>query len=103
MIHSQSKSNGVHKQRTNGEDTLVASHLLEPDFLAEIHRVMAAVRRGDVHERARLDDFTAEERGVLEEFNNVLDTLSTPLSCALEFIVSLGKGDLPEGHRQFPR
>jgi len=96
MIHAQTKGNGVHKQRTNGEDTLVSSVLLQPDLAAEVHRVMSAVQRGQVHERARLDDFTAEERRVLEGFNDGLDSLTTPLAYVLEYLGSLGRGEIPE-------
>jgi hypothetical protein len=38
MIQAHTKSNGVHKQRTSGEDTLTTSVLLQPDFAAEVHR-----------------------------------------------------------------
>ena len=96
MIQAQTKPNGTHKQRTNGEDMLPSSVLLQPDFAAEVHRVMTAVHRGQVHERARLDDFTGDERRVLEEFNDGLDSLTTPLAYILGFLGSLGKGELPE-------
>ncbi len=96
MIHAQTKGNGVHKQRTNGEDTLAASVLLQPEFAAEIHRVMTAVHRGQMQERARLDGFTAEERRVLEEFNDGLDSLTTPLGYVLDYLGSLGKGEVPQ-------
>src|ERR1700757_58403 len=96
MIQAHTKSNGVHKQRTGGEETLTSSVLLQPDFAAEVHRVMTAVQRGQVHERARLDDFTAEERRVLQEFNDGLDSLTNPLGYTLEFLGSLGKGEVPD-------
>ena len=96
MIQAHTKSNGVHKQRTNGEDMLAASVLLLPDFAAEVHRVMAAVERGQVHERARLDDFTAEERRVLEEFNGGLDALTAPLAYVLQYLASLSQGEIPQ-------
>src|SRR5579863_6489224 len=96
MIQAHTKNNGVHKQRTNGEDTLATSVLLQPDFAAEVHRVMTAVQCGQVHERAHFDDFTAEERRVLEEFNDGLDCLTTPLAYTLEFLDRVGKGELPE-------
>ncbi len=96
MIQAHTKSNGVHKQRTNGEDTLATSVLLQPDFAAELHRVMTAVQRGQVHERARLDDFTAEERRVLEELNDGLDALTAPLSYVLKYLASLSQGEIPQ-------
>ena len=96
MIHAQTKGNGVHKQRSNGEDALATSVLLQPDFAGEVHRVMTAMQRGQVHERARLEDCTAEERRVLEEFNDGLDRLTMPLAYTLEFLASLGKGEAPE-------
>jgi methyl-accepting chemotaxis protein len=96
MIHAQTKGNGVHKQRTNGEDALATSVLLQPDFAAEVHRVMTAMQRGQVHERARLEDCTAEERRALEEFNDGLDVLTMPLAYVLEFLGNLGKGEAPE-------
>ena len=96
MIHAQTKGNGVHKQRSNGEDALATSVLLQPDFAGEVHRVMTAMQRGQVHERARLEDCAAEERRVLEEFNDGLDRLTMPLAYTLEFLASLGKGEAPE-------
>jgi len=95
-MHAQTKGNGVHKQRTNGEDTLAASVLLQPDFAAEVHRVMTAVQRGQVHERARLEDCTAEERRALEEFNDGLDCLTNPLAFVLECLSSISKGEIPQ-------
>ena len=96
MIHAQSKSNGVHKQRTNGVDALATNVDLQPDFGAEVHRVMAAVKRGEAHERARLDGFTAEERRVLEALNDGLDTLTTPLAYILQYVATLSKGEIPD-------
>src|SRR5271157_5860351 len=96
MNHAQSKSNGTHKQPTNGEDVLAASVLLEPDLAAEVHRVMTAVQRGQVHERARLNDFTAEERRVLEDLNAGLDSMTTPLAQILQSLASLTRGEIPE-------
>ena len=96
MIHGQTKSNGVHRRRTNGEDTESTSVLLQPDFAGEVHRVMTAVQHGQVHERARLDGATPEERRLLEVFNDGLDSLTTPLAYVLEFLGSLGRGEVPE-------
>ncbi len=96
MIQAHTKNNVVHKQRTRGEETLTTSVLLQPDFAAEVHRVMTAVERGQVHERARLDDFTAEERRVLEEFNDGLDALTAPVACVLQYLASLSQGEIPQ-------
>src|SRR5206468_3903187 len=49
-----------------------------------------------VRERARLEEFTPDERRALEEFNEGLDCLTTPLACVLEWLACLGKGETPE-------
>lgn len=97
-MHVQSKTNGngIHKRRLNGEDTFEPGIFSSTELVAEIQRVMSAVRSGQVHERARLEAFMPEERAVLEEINDSLEVLTTPFAFVVEYLGSLGKGELPE-------
>ena len=96
MLQAHSKGNGIHKQRLNGEDGPHAAALLDqPQLADEVHRLTAALRSGQIHERARLDGATPEERRLLEEFNDGLDILTTPLAYVVEWLGSVGKGELP--------
>jgi len=96
MIHAQSRSNGIHKRRTNGEDTFEPEVFAHPDLAAEIHRVMAGVQAGQVHERARIDSFDPEERRLLELFNDGLDSLTTPLAFVVDWLGSVSRGEVPQ-------
>jgi len=98
MMHAQSKTNGngIHKRRLNGEDTFEPGIFASTELVAEIQRVMSAVRSGQVHERARLEAFMPEERGVLEEMNDGLEALTSPLTFVVEYLDCLGRGEIPE-------
>ena len=96
QAHSKTNGNGIHKHRPNGEDTLPAGIFTSPGLIAEIQRVMKAVQCGQVHERARLEAFLPEERGILEEINDGLDSLTTPLAFVFEWLGSFGKGEVPQ-------
>ena len=96
MNHAQTKRNGVHKTHANGEDTAAIGLLMQPAMPAEIERVMAAIERGQVRERARLDGTDAEQRRALERFNAGLDSLTTPLALVGNHLASLGRGEVPE-------
>jgi methyl-accepting chemotaxis protein len=95
-VQSKTNGNGIHKHRLNGEDTFEPGIFASTELVAEIQRVMSAVRSGQVHERAQLDAFTPQERGVLEEINDSLDALTTPLAFVVEYLDNLGKGEIPE-------
>ncbi|MGC2112065.1 MAG: methyl-accepting chemotaxis protein [Candidatus Korobacteraceae bacterium] len=97
MLHAQSKGNGIHKSRTNGEGPHPSMAMpAEPQLANEICRVMAAVRAGQAGERARIEGFEGEERETLEAINQALDALGAPLAVATEFLGCLGQGKISE-------
>ncbi len=97
MLHGQSKGNGIHKSRVNGEDAHKSMAMLAPlGLVSEIHRVMAAVRAGQLHERARSAGFEGEEHALLEDLNQGLEALTTPLTAATEFLGCLAQGKIPD-------
>jgi methyl-accepting chemotaxis protein len=97
MLQAHSKGNGIHKQRLNGEDGPHSAALLDqPQLADEVHRLTAALRSGNIHERARLEGFEPEERELLQDLNQALDTLAAPLAAATEFLGCLSQGKIPE-------
>ena len=97
MLHAQSKGNGIHKSRVNGEDAPDSmATAAQPGAANEIFRVMTAIRAGQLHERARSEGFEGEERGLLEHLNQGLEALTTPLTAATEFLGCLSQGKIPD-------
>ncbi len=97
MLHAQSKGNGIHRSRANGE----AAHesvtmLAQPQVADEIRRVMTAVHSGQIEVRARIEGFEPEECELLRAVNQALDTLAAPLAVATECLGRLGQGRIPE-------
>jgi methyl-accepting chemotaxis protein len=97
MLQAHSKANGNHKPRLNGEDHSHPAALLDqPQLADEIRRLTVALRSGNLHERAQLDDFDPQDCDVLRDLNEGLDTLTTPLTVVTEFLGCLGQGRIPE-------
>ncbi|MFZ0793695.1 MAG: methyl-accepting chemotaxis protein [Candidatus Korobacteraceae bacterium] len=96
MLQAHSKANGNHKPRLNGEDGLHAATLLDqPQLTAEVHRLAAALGAGNIHERARLEDFDPQDCDVLRALNAGLDALTAPLTVVTEFLGCLSQGRIP--------
>jgi methyl-accepting chemotaxis protein len=97
MLHAQTKGNGIHKGRANGEDGHESIALLaQPQLAGEIHRVMSAIRSGQINQRARTEGFEPEECELLQDVNQALDALTSPLAVATECLGQLGQGKIPE-------
>ncbi len=97
MLQAHSKGNGIHKHRLNGEDGPHAAALLDqPQLADEIHRLTAALGAGNIHERARLEDFDPQDCDVLRALNAGLDALTAPLTVVTEFLGCLSQGKIPD-------
>ena len=97
MLHAQSRGNGIHKSRANGEDAHEPMTMLaQPQVADEIRRVMTAMSSGQLNERAQIAGFEPEECELLQQLNLGLDALSAPLAVATEFLGRLGQGEIPE-------
>jgi len=97
MLHAQTKGNGIHKGRANGEDGHESIALLaQPQLAGEIHRVMSAIRSGQINQRTRTEGFEPEECELLQDVNQALDALTSPLAVATECLGQLGQGKIPE-------
>ena len=97
MLHAQSKGNGIHRSRANGEDAHESVTMLaQPQVADEIRRVMTAVHSGQIEVRARIEGFEPEECELLRAVNQALDTLAAPLAVATECLGRLGQGRIPE-------
>jgi methyl-accepting chemotaxis protein len=97
MLHAQNKANGVHKSRPNGEAEDGSMAMVAPPQLAdEVSRVMKAIHSGQVHERASLQGFQPEECELLRAVNRALDSLTAPLTIAIECLGQLSQGKIPE-------
>ncbi len=97
MLQAQSKANGVHKSRPNGEAEDGSMAMVAPPQLAdEVSRVMKAIHSGQVHERASLQGFQPEECELLRAVNRALDSLTAPLTIAIECLGQLSQGKIPE-------
>ncbi|MGB8886983.1 MAG: methyl-accepting chemotaxis protein [Candidatus Korobacteraceae bacterium] len=97
MLHAQSKGNGIHRSRANGEDAHESVTMLaQPQVADEIRRVMTAVRSGQIEVRAQVEGFEPEESNLLDTVNQALDALAAPLAVATECLGRLGQGKIPE-------
>jgi methyl-accepting chemotaxis protein len=97
MLHAQTKGNGIHKSRANGEDVHESMTMLaQPQLLNEIHRVMTMLHSGQLNERARIEGFEPEECELLQAVNQALDAVTSPLVMATECLGSLSQGKIPE-------
>jgi methyl-accepting chemotaxis protein len=80
----------------NGGDSFAPGIFGSSPLIGEIRRVLAAVRSGEVYERAHLEAFMPEEREILAAMNGGLDALTTPLALVAEYFDSLDKGEIPK-------
>jgi methyl-accepting chemotaxis protein len=97
MLHAQSRGNGIHKSRANGEDAHEPMTMLaQPQVADEIRRVMTAVHCGQIDVRAQIEGFEPEECELLQAVNQALDTLTAPLAVATERLGYLSEGKVPE-------
>jgi hypothetical protein len=72
MLHAQSRGNGIHKSRANGEDAHQSMTMLaQPQVADEIRRVMMAVHSGQIDVRARIEGFEPEECELLQAVNQL--------------------------------
>src|SRR5580704_6103574 len=97
MLHAQNKGNGIHKSRANGEDAHESIAMLaQPQLVDEIHRVMTAIRSGQIDVRAHIEGFEPDECELLQAVNQALDALIVPLAVATESLGRLSQGKIPE-------
>jgi methyl-accepting chemotaxis protein len=62
----------------------------------EVKRLVGAAKNGDLSERAKVDQFDGQDKVMLENINEMLDAVISPLNVAAEYVDRISKGDVPE-------
>jgi methyl-accepting chemotaxis protein len=61
----------------------------------EVQRLVAAFQAGNLHQRAQVDLFGKRDRAVLEGFNAILDSITSPMSQLEDYLGQIAKGEIP--------
>ncbi|MFQ6098763.1 MAG: methyl-accepting chemotaxis protein, partial [Armatimonadota bacterium] len=62
----------------------------------EVQRLVAAIKDGQLSERARVDEFKGDDQVMLGAINELIDTFMAPFNVTAEYIDRISKGDIPE-------
>jgi len=62
----------------------------------EVMRLVAAAKDGKLDERAKVEQFSGQDKDMLQGINQLLDAVIGPLNVAAEYIDRISKGDIPE-------
>ena len=65
-------------------------------LFVEIQRLVDATKSGQLSERARVEQFSGEEKVMLQGINDLIDAFVQPFNVTAEYIDRIGKGDIPE-------
>ncbi len=68
-----------------------------------IATLLAAIRKGDIDARADVRGVDGSEREILENINEILETMNAPVSMAVTYIKRIAQGSIPEKiTREYP-
>lgn len=83
------------KRQVAGVIELIYPVQTEIDTSNEILRIAANIREGKLGERAQTDRFDGRYRRLLEEMNEILDSIIDPLRVSAKYLDRLSVGDIP--------